>query len=97
MIANEYYSNCLVEALKAKLKWGNHVDLIFIPSWKNDGVPWVPHWMWYDRDDGNVYDFHTNKWMEHWWNCLWWKGYIRIQPLKVFNRWYKTTGKEYAP
>lgn len=30
----DYYSNCLFEAIKAKIKWGKQVKIIYIPSWK---------------------------------------------------------------
>lgn len=93
----EYYSNCFIEALKAKLRYWDSIRIIFIPPVINDGVPGIPHFMWYDRDDGNVYDFHTNDWLKHWWNTVWWRGHIRVQPLKVFNRWYRSTGHVYIP
>lgn len=32
----EYYSDCLIEALKAKIKWGRQIKVIYIPSWKNE-------------------------------------------------------------
>ena len=31
----DYYSNCLFEAIKAKIKWGRQVQIIYIPSWQS--------------------------------------------------------------
>lgn len=28
----EYYSNCLIEALKTKIKWGRQIHIIYISS-----------------------------------------------------------------
>ena len=52
----EHYSNCLIEAIKAKIKWGKQIKIIYIPSWKNE--VFCPHFMWHDLTDGNLYDFH---------------------------------------
>ena len=48
----EYYSNCLIEAIKAKIKWGKQIQLIYIPARKND--VYCPHMMWHDLADDTI-------------------------------------------
>lgn len=96
MPTKQYWSNCVFEALRAKLRYGSQIKIIVISPKVNDGPFLFPHFMWYDRVDGNVYDFHTNKRLSTV-GALFWKGYIRIQPLEVFNRWYRTVGREFVP
>ena len=83
-------SNCLFEAIKAKIKYRDSIKLIFIPPWKNE-VP-CPHFMWYDKLDANVYDFHSSTPINHWWQEIWFEGEIRCRPLEVYLRW-KATGR----
>ena len=84
----EYYSNCLFEAIKAKIKYGDQIKLIFIPSWENDVN--CPHMMWHDLADDNMKDFNSDGYIEKWWNLFLFKGHIRIRPYKVYERWLKT-------
>lgn len=85
---NEFYSNCLLEAIKAKIKYKNEIKLIFIPPQHSEKADIFPHWLWLDTKDGNIYDFHRSEKIK-WYQMLWWRGYIRIQPKQVFDRWYK--------
>jgi hypothetical protein len=84
----EYYSNCLIETLKAKIKWGRQVKIIYIPSWKNE--VFCPHFMWHDLKDDNIYDFSCDGYLEKWWNLFWFKGYVRCRPYKVYEKWLRT-------
>ena len=68
---NEFYSNCFIEMLKAKLR-NPAVKVMYLPAFLNE-VP-CPHWMWLD-DDGE-HDFHLNGRLP-WWKWFWHKGRIR--------------------
>ena len=85
----EWYSNCLIEAIKAKIKWGKEVKIIHIPARKNEN--YCPHFMWYDTLDGNIKDFTAGHgYTEKWWNFFIFKGHIRVRPYAVYERWLKT-------
>ena len=84
----EYYSNCLFEALKAKIKWGKQIRIIYIPARKNE--VFCPHFMWHDLLDDNIKDFHAeNGYIEKWYNIFLFKGCIRCRPYSVYERWLK--------
>ena len=88
-MTGEYWSNCLIEALKAKIKHGKEIKLIFIPPWKND--VFCPHLMWHDLVDDNIKDFHGGAgYIQHWYEDFLFKGHIRCRPYKVYERWLKT-------
>lgn len=82
----EYWSNCLLEAIKAKLKDWKNIKIIHIPAKKNDVN--CPHWMWLNRKTMEVQDFHCDIYLEHWWNFFWWKGWIRTLSYEAFERWW---------
>ena len=82
----EYWSNCLLEAIKAKLKDWKNIDIIYISAKKNDVN--CPHWMWLNKKTGEVEDFHCDSYLEHWWNFFWWKGWIRSMSRESFERWW---------
>lgn len=76
-ITNFYYSNCLIEALKAKIK-NKSIKIYYCkPSLKKHQMA---HFMW--TDGIQDYDF-SDKESDHlsWYNCLWFKGAIRSFPL----------------
>ena len=83
--SEEYYSNCLFEVIKAKIKDWKYIKIVHIKS--EDGLH---HWMWHDLKDGNIYDFQQLDVVKHYYNLLWYKGQIRIRPYKVYKRWLKT-------
>lgn len=41
-----WFSNCFIEAMKAKLKYGKRVKIIHIPARKNE--VFCPHYMWHN-------------------------------------------------
>ena len=81
----EYYSNCLIEAIKARIRHGKEVKVIHVKS--KDGLN---HWMWHDLRDGNIYDFQQLDTVKHYCNLLWYRGKIRIRPYAVYEKWLKT-------
>jgi len=84
----EYYSNCLFEAIKAKIKWGKQIRIIYIPSWKNE--VFCPHFMWHDLANNTIKDFHAEYgYIEKWYNLYLFKGHIRCRPYSVYERWLK--------
>lgn len=86
ILSKEYYSNCLIEALKAKIKHPFKVRIIYIPPKLNESR--CPHFMW---TDGKFdYDFGTDDYLK----CvLVFKGRIRARALG-FAKAYKQKRKE---
>lgn len=81
----EYLSNCFIEAIKAKIKHSKEIKIIHLPAREND--IYCVHWMWHDLRDNNIYDFHAVSPKDHWWNFIIFKGYIRIKPYSVWEKW----------
>lgn len=80
-----FYSNCLIEALKAKFKDFKNVKITYIRA-KGDIIP---HFMW--SDGINDYDFGFVKGdniNNKWWNEILFKGEIRKRNLG-FNEKFK--------
>ena len=84
-MSKEYYSNCLFEAIKAKLKYRKEIKILHIKS--NDGLH---HFLWHDLKDNNIYDFQQLEMVSSWLDLIWFKGKIRIRPYKVYERWLET-------
>lgn len=77
----EYYSNCLIEALKAKLS-NPEVKIVYIASKYN--ISHFPHILW--SDSKHDYDFGTSEKLTlH--NILWHKGSIRQRNLGFAEMW----------
>ena len=89
-----WFSNCFVEAMKAKLKYGKRVKIIHIPARKNE--VFCPHYMWHNLIDGNVYDFHSCDKVKGYIGEFWFKGAIRCRPYAVYERWNKLSGNRGA-
>ena len=68
---DEFYSNCFIEMVKAKLR-NPAVKVMYLPAFLNEC--YCPHWMWLD-DDGE-HDFYS-KGRLPWWKWFWHKGRIR--------------------
>lgn len=92
IISKDYYSNCLIEALKAKIKNWKKVKLTFVSPFDNE--VFCPHVMWtdgeYDYDFGNEGKGNQGilNWTLH-------KGHIRKRNLG-FNDKYKKVCKKWA-
>ena len=77
-----FYSNCLVEMIKAKIK-NPKIKITYISPRINE--VFYPHWLW--SDGINDYDFGIEKELRGL-QVLWFKGYIRQRNLG-FNKKYK--------
>lgn len=92
IISKDYYSNCLIEAVKAKLKDWSHIKIIYVSPFDNE--VFCPHFFW---SDGKYdYDFGIEgmgargiiDWTIH-------KGHVRKRGLGFAER-YKATCKKWA-
>lgn len=77
-VTHEYVSNCLIEAVKAKLKDPRHVKVYFCkPRITPNGHFQMLHFMWSngtaDYDFSDRYENGEKKWYQ----CLLFKGQIR--------------------
>lgn len=80
IISEGYYSNCLIEAIKAKIR-NPSIKLHFCkPYRKPNGRIGSMHILW--EDDNYSYDFSDIDWSDngHFWQYFWYKGYIRQWP-----------------
>lgn len=82
MKKNIYYSNCLIEAIKEKIKNYREIKILHVKS--KDGLH---HFMWHNIKEQNIYDFEQLEEVKHWHNLLWYKGKIRKKPYEVYERW----------
>lgn len=79
-ITDEFYSNCLIEALKAKLRRPFHVKLYYCKARRKNGKFQCCHFMW--SDGKNDFDFtdkdtyNPERFLQH----LWYPGMIRKWP-----------------
>ena len=80
MASKEFYSNCLIEAVKAKLR-NPKIRMMYCPAYFNE-VP-CPHWMW--TDGSKEYDFSTG--LLHWWQWIWHKGRIKEYHSGTYSRY----------
>lgn len=74
------YSNCFIEALRAKLKDPKNIKMFRIPKEVSD----TKHWMWFDSSRECYCHFSANKprWYNHWFH----KGKFVSRQEKVFNK-----------
>lgn len=56
-----FISNCLLEAIKAKLRNWNDVKIIYIPKWLNPNKKHPNHFAWLNTKLGIFYEFVTIK------------------------------------
>lgn len=87
---NMFYSNCFIEAMKAKIKNPKGIKLTHIPSKYNE-IFW-PHWMWSDGEYD--YDFGIDRHLK-WYEKLWFKGSIRKRKVGFNERWKKNRMDKY--
>lgn len=75
-ISKEYHSNCLIEAIKAKIKDKNVKIYFCRPRITENGHFQMCHCMW--TDGIADYDFSDREECAlKWYQCLWFKGAIR--------------------
>ena len=91
IITPDYYSNCLIEAIKAKIK-NPRIKITVVMPWDNE--VFCPHILW--SDGINDYDFGNegqgDKGIQNWTIH---KGHIRKRNLG-FNEKYKRVCKDWA-
>jgi hypothetical protein len=75
-----YYSNCLIEMIKAKIKNPKAELYIIKPK---DNVVRTPHFMW--AIDEKAYDFGVNRYLKPY-ERLWFKGEIRSYNINALIR-----------
>ena len=80
-VSGYFYSNCLIEALKAKIRHPFKVKITFVPKSEKGSC----HFMWSDGEAD--YDFGVERYIK-WYEALWFKGCIRKYGLG-FNEKYK--------
>lgn len=83
-LTNFYYSNCFIEAVKAKIK-NPLVKIAFVPRSEKG----TPHFLW--SDGKHDYDFGVEAELK-WYQIIWFKGRIRQRALG-FNERYKNSMK----
>lgn len=72
-ITMPFYSNCLFEAIKAKLADPKHVRLVFIRCSLNE--VFCPHFLW--TDGQYDYDFGVHHMLPSLFHVIWFQGTIR--------------------
>jgi hypothetical protein len=82
IISKDFYSNCLIEVLKAKLK-NPKIKITYVSPFANE--VFCPHFLWSDGE--NDYDFGIERHLK-WYEKLYFKGHIRQRELR-FNEKYK--------
>lgn len=75
-----FYSNCLIEAIKAKLK-NKNAQIIFVPKKFNDSIGF--HCFW--KIDDLIYDFKCESNVKHYWQMILFKGYIRANSFENYR------------
>lgn len=86
-----WYSNCLVEAIKAKFKSWSNTKIIPLYSIPSTGG-WHLHVVWYDKRQG-IYKHFTHKSLEGNFTSLLFRGMIETITQEKIERW----AKENAP
>ena len=78
-----YYSNCFIEAVKAKIKYGRKVTIKWVSTFENhkNYKVFCPHFYWIDNQTRKRYSFHTDA-VLHFPQWLFFKGYIKQQKAR---------------
>lgn len=78
-----YRSNCLIEAVKSKIKGGKNVHIIVCFPHRGEGM--IPHCLWTDkRRKGVVYDFYPH--YDTFFPLLY-RGDVRMRNKRALARW----------
>ena len=83
IISHDYYSNCMIEAIKFKLRNFKNVKITVVAPWYNE--VFCPHFLWSDGEYD--YDFGVERRLTGV-QILLFRGYIRLRKLG-FNKKYK--------
>lgn len=83
-LTKNFFSNCLFEALKAKIKDFKNVKIIFIPKKYNEWHSLAFHCFW--LKDNVIYDFKSEKHLNHIWQVFLFKGHIRANDKSFYER-----------
>lgn len=89
MKSEYYYSNCLIEALKAKIRHPLKIKLRYLPAHLNE--VFCPHIMW--QDEEYTYDFYASGHLSPL-EIFWHQGRIRKSEYDYYDKCLKTL-KEY--
>lgn len=90
IISKDFYSNCLIEAIKAKIKNRKQIKITYVSPFINE--VFCPHFLWSDgRYD---YDFGVCQRLK-WYEKIYFKGNIRQRELG-YNERYKRACKEWS-
>lgn len=81
-VGEMFYSNCLLEAIKAKIRDPKRVRVTYLPPTINECF--CPHFMW--SDGVKDYDFDVERYLK-WYERIWFKGCIRERGLGFNQRW----------
>ena len=71
----EFYSNCLFEAIKAKIKDWKNIKILFIPTRFNDER--LFNFMWLNTSSNELYDFKADKPITMIFKSLLFRGSVR--------------------
>lgn len=83
IISKDFYSNCLVESIKAKLKNWKNTRIIYIPRKLN--VANNCHFMWQDVLTEKLYEFVSTKDCPSFLETIFEKGHIQEVPKERHN------------
>lgn len=72
--------NCLIEAIKAKIKDPKNVSIVRLPSILNYGHP---HYIWFDKKDNKVHHFTSVGKSNH----IYFNGIYKTLSLEAFETW----------
>lgn len=97
-----FYSNCLIEALKAKIKDPKNVKILFVPKKLNGRNRIGFHCFW--KIDDLIYDFKCESKVKHFWQMLLFKGYVRANSFENYralmyarlDNYLRKTSKDYG-
>lgn len=82
-ITDKFYSNCLIEAIKAKVKDPFRIKIMYVPP-KGNGI--IGHFMWTDGEFD--YDFGADVYPRQ---VILFKGGIRRRKLGFIQAWRRNS------
>lgn len=74
-----YYSNCFIEAVRAKIKYGNKISLRYISPFRNlkNYGSFSPHVYWINKETNQLCTFHAERNLTFL-QSLFFKGHISV-------------------